>query len=109
MLPVGPTVKGADVALKCLTDDSNFITESSKRKTIFKDMFVSGEAVMPKLSPHTYRRYRRTRTRMDLQEFERQVCIIKNRIDADCFFRFRAKRFYSFCLMLLSYKKEQLE
>ncbi len=44
MLPVGPTVKGADVALKCLTDDSNFIRESSKRKTIFKDMFVSGEA-----------------------------------------------------------------
>ena len=43
MLPVR-TVKGAAVALPCLTDDSNFITEFSKRKTIFKDMFVSGEA-----------------------------------------------------------------
>ena len=31
--------------------------------------------VMLKLSPHMYRRYRRTRTRMNLQEFERQVCI----------------------------------
>ena len=41
---VASTVKGAAVALQCLTDDSNFITESSKRKTILKDMFVSGEA-----------------------------------------------------------------
>ena len=41
---VASTVKGAAVALQCLTDDSHFITESSNRKTIFKDMFVSGEA-----------------------------------------------------------------
>ena len=40
------TAKGAAVALQCLADASNFISESSKRNTIFKDMFVSGEAYM---------------------------------------------------------------
>ena len=29
-----------------MADDSNFIRESSKRNTIFKDMFLSGEAYM---------------------------------------------------------------
>ena len=42
MLPI--IVKGAAVALQCLSDDINFIRESSKRNTIFKDMSVSGEA-----------------------------------------------------------------
>ena len=33
---------GAAGALLCLTDDINFIRESSKRKTIFNDMCASG-------------------------------------------------------------------
>ena len=108
---VASTVKSAAVTLQWLTDDSNFITESSKRKAIFKDnvqlcpvkpLLHSINIVMLKLSPQTYRIYRRTRTRMGLQEFERQVYIIKNWIDAVCFFYFRAKRFYSFCLMLIN-------
>ena len=45
MLPVQSTAKDAAVALQCLTDDSNFIRESSKRNTIFQDVFVSGEAL----------------------------------------------------------------
>ena len=78
-------------ALQRLTDDSNFICESSKRKTIFKEMFVSGEAFLhsmnllqQKLLPHTYRGYRRTI--LDLQEHERQIYTINDDIDAVCFF-----------------------
>ena len=91
---IASKVNGAAVALQCLTDDySNFIRESTNRKTIFKDwlcpvkfLLHSINLVMLKLSPHTYRRYRRTRTRVDLQEHERQVCTIKNCIGAVCFF-----------------------
>ena len=41
---VANAVKGASVALQCLADDSNFTRESSKRNTIFMDMFVTGAA-----------------------------------------------------------------
>ena len=67
---VASTVTRTVGALKRLTDDRNFICESSKRKTIFKDMSVSGEAfflhsmnlVQQKLLPQTYRIYIRTTT-----------------------------------------------
>ena len=46
-----------------------------------KFLLHSINLVMLKLSSHTYRRYRRTRTHMDLQEHERQVCTINNCIE----------------------------
>ena len=43
---VASTVKGIASALQFVKDVSNLIRESSKRKAIFKDMFMPGEAVI---------------------------------------------------------------
>ena len=93
---VASTVKRTAGALQRLTDDSNFICESSKRKTIFKDMCVSGKAfctlkriLSSKNNCHTrIGNIERPQHTMNLQEHERQVCTIKDGIGAVCFFYF---------------------